>query len=452
MAKKKQAPQSSSDVAQRWLLSKKYASIEGIALLPRENTILRDDPLVFARGQAKAFYLYDDIKQVWILKKFLPGRSPNAQYIKAIQALIPQHTGFESGYQRKVLSRASVTEASSPAADFAAWIENTILMPFVKGSDWAYIADKVRDGTISLTPPQRLLLCKHLSQKVCLLESNQLSHRDLSSTNIFIDTNTWNVHLIDWDSIYHPSLNIPSNTTFGTTGYIAPFVKVNGTEDPRITWTHGADRFSMAMLNIEFLSIDRNSPLTGDGGILSQDEIYSLGGSGINKIADSLRQNFPHALTLFDRSLRAKNFKECPSPDEWMSLGAGVTAPSLKDVYDPQPDFLKSIQELQKAKKIEPAPDLSVIATPDFNVPRFRVTKDEGPPAPSLADLEPLEPSQLHPFPAPEKPRPAPRLAEIQGPGQTPTKFAPAAPAAPSLSDIEDPFAGAKQGGRNDTP
>lgn len=453
MTRNRQAQQSLSDVAQMWLISKRRASIEGIDLLPQENIYLKGNPLVVARGQAQAFYLHDETKRVWILKKFLPGRNPDAQYIKAIQSLIPQHPGFESGYQRKVLSRASVAGATLPAADFSAWIENTILMPLVQGSDWAYIADKVRDGTIHLTPEQRLLMCRNLSEQVSILESNDLSHRDLSSTNIFIDTNTWNVHLIDWDGIYHPSLIMPPNTTSGTNGYIAPFVRVKGTEDARTTWMRGADRFSMAVLNIEFLSVERNSPVTGDGGLLDQDEIYNLGGSGINKIIGALQRDYSNARGLFDRILRAGNFNECPSPDEWQALGAGVTAPSLKDVYDPQPDFLKFIQELQKAplKIGRPAPHLRDIEMPDLSVPHVPATKDEGPPAPSLAELEQLGWGNLFPRSLPESAQPAPRLAELQAPDESvtsPTRSAPA-PAAPSLTDIEDPFTGAKQNRRD---
>jgi|GEM_PF-3459514 len=453
MTRNRQAQQSPSDVAQMWLLSKKPASIEGIDLLPQENIYLKRNPLVVARGQAQAFYLHDAGKRVWILKKFLPGRNPDAQYIKAIQALIPPHTGFESGYQRKVLSRASVAGSTLPTADFPTWIENTILMPRVTGSDWAYIADKVRDGKISLSPEQRLLLCRNLSEKVSILESNHLSHRDLSSTNVFIDTNTWDVHLIDWDSIYHPGLNIPPNTTFGTNGYIAPFIRVNGTEDSRVTWTHGADRFSMGVLNIEFLSVERNSPVTGDGGLLNQDEIYNSGGSGINKLIGGLKRDFSNALGLFDRILRAKNFDECPCPDEWKALGVGVTAPSLKDVYDPQADFLTFIQQLQKVPEIQrPAPNLHNIKVPDFNVQYVSAAKDDGPSAPSLADLEPPVWDHLLPGPLPENAPPAPRLAEIQDPGQSTTPPTTPAHAAPSLTDIEDPFAARiKNGGNNMT-
>ncbi|MGB8508255.1 MAG: RIO1 family regulatory kinase/ATPase, partial [Pyrinomonadaceae bacterium] len=395
MLKKIQALQSPSDVAQAWLLIGRRLSIEGVDLLPQENMYFPKTPLIVVRGQAQAFYLEDGAGRVWILKKFLPGRTPDAQYIKAIGALIPRRAGFESGHRRRVLSRASVAGASLPSPDFVPWVENTILMPQVRGSDWAYVADRVRDGTISLTPEQRLLMCRNLSEQVKALEADGLSHRDLSSTNVFIDTNTWDVHLIDWDSIYHTSLTIPSNTTFGTNGYIAPFVKDNGVQDAQRTWGPGADRFSLSVLNVEFLSMERDSPLTGDGGLLDQDEIFARQGLGLERSAGILRRRSPIALALFERTLRANDFHECPTPDEWITLGAGVTAPSLRDVYDPQPDFKKFIHALQSSPPPRPAPDLRDVEQPDLSAQYVPTAGDEGPPAPSLSEVEAFDPRAL---------------------------------------------------------
>ncbi len=431
-----------TDVAQAWLLGGRRVSIEGIDLLPQKNNLFfKDTPFVIARGQAQAFYLTDAAGRVWILKKFLPGRTPDAQYVRAIRALVPQHPGFESGYQRRVLARASV--AASPSADFDSWVENTILMPQVGGSDWAYIADRVREGALSLSREQRLLLCKSLSEKVRVLETNGLSHRDLSSTNIFIDTAAWEVHLIDWDSLFHPSLTIPPNTTYGTNGYVAPFVRAAGSEDPRVTWAPGADRFSLAVLNAEFLSVGQNSPVTGDGGLLDQDEIFARGGRGIDQTAAALRRDFPGALALFERALRADRFEQCPEPGEWIGLAAGVTAPSLKDVYDPQADFIKFIQTLQQVPPPPPAPALDDVPVPDFST-RF-VTDDApaGPPAPSLDDVEEFDPRALKPPATPATPAPpAPDLGGVEE-ASVPAAPAPApAPAAPSLGEVEDLITG----------
>ena len=97
-------------------------------------------------------------------------------------------------------------------------------MPKVKGVTWAELADDIRDGTLSLTHKQRLTLVSKISQLILELENNNISHRDLSSTNIMIDKSAFDVGLIDWDCMYHPYVSMPSNTTFGTEGYISPFV------------------------------------------------------------------------------------------------------------------------------------------------------------------------------------------------------------------------------------
>ena len=430
MARKGKTQFAAPDVAQAWLLSGKHVSIEGIGLLPKENTYLpKGTPLAVARGQAQAFHLCDTLNRVWILKKFLPGRNPDAQYIGAIQALVPRHTGFESGYLRKVLTSTSVNGAGLPSG-FPQWIENTILMPLVRGSDWAHIADMVRDGKLNLTPEQRLTMCRSLSEKIRILEINDLSHRDLSSTNIFIDTKTWDVHLIDWDSLYHPTLTRPPNTTFGTGGYVAPFVKVGGVEDPRISWARNSDRFSMGVLCVEFLCVGLNSSVTGDGGLLDQDEIYNGSGSGISRILTTLGRSFPNALALFERSLRAGSFGECPGPDEWGVLGAGVNAPSLKDIYDPQADFIKFIQRLQTLPAPSaPAPDLNDIAVPDFKA-RY-IKADAAPTAPSLTDLEAPDWVGLL------------RRGGARDDGNAP----PTGAEAPSLNEVENPFADANRNG-----
>jgi serine/threonine protein kinase len=404
-----------ADVARAWLTSNKRLVIDGVSLLPEENAYLANHPLVAARGQAKAYYLRDESKQVWILKKFLPGRNPDAAYIKAIQALIPPHSGFESGYQRRVLSPSSVSTKALPSAEFRSWIDNTILMPRVKGSDWAWLADKVRDGTIDLTREQRLLMCQNLNQKLSTLERNALSHRDLSSTNVFIDANTWDVHLIDWDSLYHPSLSIPPSTTFGTNGYIAPFVRVNGSENASVTWRSGSDRFSLAILNVEFLTVERGSPVTGDGGLFDQDEIYRLGGAGINGITDRLKRDFPLAFQVFAKTLNADSFAACSGPEEWMGIEITHSAPSLKDFYDPQVDFLKFLHRLQQRLEI-PAPKLSELEEPQYKTPVVKATLDAGPLAPSLTDLEKFD------------------LRDLLTASQQAT------PAAPRLADLDDPF------------
>ncbi|HYP26103.1 MAG TPA: serine/threonine-protein kinase [Blastocatellia bacterium] len=396
-----------NDLGEKWLRAGQYASIEGMKLRPKESQRLVGSPIVISRGQADAYFLTDNKNQQWILKKFLPGRNPDAGYIKALQALIPQAPGFESGYKRRVLHRGSLSNSDYYSSEFLDWIEHTVLMPKIPGWDWAYLADQIRDGVVDLTREQRLLICKNLSEKVALLESNKIAHRDLSASNVFIETKTWEVHLIDWDSIYHPHLSMPPNTTYGTNGYIAPFVRLNQVEDPKATWRPLSDRFSLAVMNAEFLLIDKDSPLTGDGGMFDQQELYESDGPGIRSLLRKAREEFPDAARMLERALRARSCEECAGPSEWRvwnDISTGNRVPSLSEIYDPKEDFEEFLQKIRKPR----------------------------PPAPQPPRLSELESVSLKSLPISTGTKPAhraPRLSEVEDPTESLTRGAGQSPA-----------------------
>jgi serine/threonine protein kinase len=311
------------NVAEGWVGSGRFANIEGKDLRPIPDPLLPDSVLVSTRGQAEAYYLKGWDGQSWILKKFLPGKRPDEQYIRAIGGLVPRRPGLESGYERTILTSASLSAAGYYTPEFAAWIENSILMPVVGGIGWADLADSIRDGTQTLTVEQRLSLCRNLSETVRRLESKGLSHRDLSSTNILLDLTGPQVNLIDWDSLYHKTLSMPSNTTWGTPGYIAPFVKTNGVEDPQVSWAPHSDRFSLGVLNAEFLGLDSGSSITGDGGAFEQSELYDRGGPKLDRLLEQVEIICPRARVLFERCLNASSFDRCPAPAQWIAAARG---------------------------------------------------------------------------------------------------------------------------------
>jgi serine/threonine protein kinase len=297
----------------------------------------------------------------WILKKFLPGRNPVAAYINAIQALVPAGTGFESGYQRRVLSSRSVGNGFT-GTEFLHWVDKTILMPRVPGSDWMNLADSLRTGAISLTMEQRVAMCRNLLGGVQALEAKGLSHRDLSLTNVFVDPNTWDVHFIDWDTLYHKSLLMPANTAIGTNGYTAPFVKTTAGEDASLTWCIHADRFAMAVLCIEFLFLEQSTPMANDGGMFEQDDLYQRHGDSLDRARRMLRPCHNDVTALFERALAAPNFGQCPSSADWLttpSLAKTAPAPRLDDVEHFMARFDHYVQGLQRQQPPRPAPPLS---------------------------------------------------------------------------------------------
>jgi serine/threonine protein kinase len=331
-----------ADIPENWFNSGRPAIINGLKLRPLENPFVKGTPLVSVRGQARALYLKDENNNDWILKKFSPAKLPDTAYIKAIQPLIPHWPGLQSGYVRTVFSKSDLSTGGFNSSDFATWIENTILMPRIKCNDWATLADNIRTGSVKLTKDERLPLCNRLGKLIQQLEAKNISHRDLSATNVFVDIKAQVVHLIDWDCLFHPSLAMPPNTPFGTEGYVAAFVASSGSPDPAVTWRPHADRFSMAIFNSEFLCMEVGSALTNDGGMFEQDELFKGGGPKTNRILNQLHREFPQAGILLEKALKAQNFDQCPSPAEWINMNsssAGVApavAPATVKASSPQ--------------------------------------------------------------------------------------------------------------------
>jgi serine/threonine protein kinase len=380
------------NVAAEWLRSGETASLDGIELIPLAYPEFSNVPISLSRGQATAFVLEDRQNRGWILKKFLPGHEPEITYIGAIRSLVPYEAGFESGSQRRILTSHAVGPGFG-TPEFAQWIQQTILMPRVRGIDWLSLADSIRDGTITLGKDVRAAICRSLVSRVRALEDAGLSHRDLSITNVFIDPGTWQVHLIDWDALYHYSLVLPRNTTVGTPGYTAPFVMTSTGEDAYESWCPHADRFAMALLCTEFLMIDRGSEFTHDGGLFEQRDLYARRGPTVRKVLLDLMLRYPGIRRLVERALMAETFSACPSPDEWLA------APPLATVIPaPNPDRQSVMSRfdwyMQKLKEPRPpapsAPPLPVI---DFSavIRNMLAPCPPTPPLPSGADSEEKE-------------------------------------------------------------
>ncbi len=368
------------NIAVEWLHSGEAASLDGIELVPMPHPDLASVPVSIARGQATAYVLEDRQSCGWILKKFSTGRDPELTYIHAIRSLVPQGTGFESGSQRRVLSPRLVGRGFSTPG-FIQWIDKTILMPRVGGMDWLGLTDSICAGTITLGEEPRIAMCRRLVGRVRALEHSGVSHRDLSITNVFIDPATWDVHLIDWDALYHPSLALPSNTIVGTAGYTAPFVMTTAGEDAQMSWCPHADRFAMALLCTEFLMLDQGSDLTHDGGLFEQRDLYARRGRTVRKVLTDLTLRYPPIGRLVHRALSAETFSACPSPDEWLAappLATPTDAPAL-DREGAMSRFDWYMERLKvQPSPAPPAPPLPVI---DFSAV-IRAKLASRPPAP----------------------------------------------------------------------
>lgn len=299
-----------------WLHSGRDAVIAGLPLRPRPHPQARNLVLATSMGQASVFYLEGDKQSEWMLKKFHPGRAPDAAYVGAIRALVPRERGFEAGSERRCLTAGMVSPGGYTSPDFTAWIEGTVLMPRVDASAWSDFLSELRDGALDLDVTARIAIAEQLCAKVAALEAGRVAHRDLSATNVMIDA-ARSVHIIDWDSLYAPSLQMPANTTVGSNGYIAPFVRA-AADDPRATWTAGADRFALAVLALETFAADAGCTFSGDGCLLEQEEIHARSGPTLDAALRAAGARAKEVVRLFDEALAAAAPRECPSPRDWL--------------------------------------------------------------------------------------------------------------------------------------
>ena len=297
-----------------WLDSGLPAVLDGVTLRPRPHPTTPRSVLSATRRQASVFFLTDDNQGEWILKKFTASYADTAN-ILAVRSLVPHAHGFESAFLRRCLRRDSVSRTAFALPEFIEWVDGTLLMPRVLASDWAQMLDNVRDGNVTFSLADRVTLAENLCAKIDLLERVRIAHRDLSVTNVMVDA-LHRIHLIDWDSIYAPSLRMPANTTIGTDGYTAPFIHEQN-DSPAATWMVGGDRFALAVLILEAFAAAPGSPVAGDGGILEQSELDARDGPGIRDALHAAAQHTAAVEPLFLRALQARGATDCPSPAEW---------------------------------------------------------------------------------------------------------------------------------------
>lgn len=342
-----------------WLKSGQYAKFNGIELVPMEHPVLKNIPLSVQKGQAESFCLKGKDGSRWILKKFFQAKSLSRKYLNSVTKVLPGDEAFIAGTKRIVLSSSKLSKGSNffYSTNLSKFASGAILMPRIIGTDWAGIADDIRSGKLKLSTSDRGRISLNLAETVNSLEKRNCSHRDLSSGNVFIDPSTWKVYLIDFDSMYHPSLEMPKGTTCGTDGYIPKYAWWAGDLASDSSWCRFSDRFSLGLLISEFLVIGKKSPLTSEGGIFDQSELKRGTGPGIDRISLMLKKACPSVHNLLMKTIQSSNYSSCPSPSDWIkalsSIGSSVHLPKLNDI----PVFAMNTSQIIRVPRLSDIPE-----------------------------------------------------------------------------------------------
>jgi len=378
-----------ADCAERWLKSGKPCRIHEILVRLKEHPALRGVPLSIQRGQAEALPLNGSDGRQWILKKFHRGRELDRVYLEAVSSLLPKHESFASGTERRVLSQGDLMKERGcyQSNELDRWLDGALLMPRVEGVDWATVADEVREGRVRLGHAHRLALCRSLTGCVEALEQSECSHRDISCGNVFVKVTQWRVSFIDFDSAFHSSLNMPAATTCGTEGYTAPFAWRDRTLDARKTWCERADRYALSIMCLEFLVLQKGSPLSAEGGMFDQEDLCHRRGQTLDGALKALRAECPGAVPLVEAAVAAECFDQCPSPEDWHNFcdtaGAPARPPRLAELEAVAPDFFEQLlRKRRPAAPLWPAPKLSDLPTAEIILPKPERSVVQLPPDP----------------------------------------------------------------------
>lgn len=308
------------DIANIWLQSGLPAFIRSVRLVPTPHPKYDNIAYHYEGAQGRAYQIIQESnKRKWVIKKFKKGMQPDSPCLAAVRSLVPRGIAFRSASKRVILSSGDLKwgDGLYSSKDFGKWIENSILMPKMPGKSWQEVAREIRTGRQKLPMVHRIGFAKYLAEAVKSMENNACAHRDLSNSNMLVDLREYVIYLVDWDSLFHGSIYFHENTPAGTEGYMAPWVKENGKWNAKKSWNRKADRFSLAILIAELLLVNKGTARYHDGCHFAQEMFFNARQSYITKTIEALHNISESLGHLFQQTIIAKSYDDCPDPLNW---------------------------------------------------------------------------------------------------------------------------------------
>jgi hypothetical protein len=247
---------------------------------------------------------------LWALKVSNPGyRDPLiAQKVEHFQQ-------FRNLPGLRVANRICLTRAMFPELiGTYPSLENAVLMPWIQGPTWAgFMDDATMSATYSMS--QALELALTLAYTLWSLESNRLTHTDISGDNVIV-INPKRVEFIDIDGLYIYGTPPPAQPSRGWRGYQHPNLDQRGHCRPE------GDRYAGAILLTEMLTWWK--PLVR--ALTEGESLFQLGmreqpellKQRLKVVRSTLREIHPILRQLFIRAWSSNDLVECPDAPTWV--------------------------------------------------------------------------------------------------------------------------------------
>lgn len=247
---------------------------------------------------------------LWALKVSNPGyRDPQ----------IAQKVEFFQQYRNlpglRVANRICLTRALFPELlNTYPSLEHAILMPWIQGPTWAGFMDDA-NMSASYTMQQSLELALTLAYTVWSLESNRLTHTDISGDNVIV-INPKRIEFIDIDGLYIHGTPVPPHPSRGWRGYQHHNLDQRGNCRP------DGDRYAEAILLTEMLTWWK--PLVR--ALTEGESLFQFGmrehpellKQRLKVVRSTLREIHPILRQLFIQAWSSNDLSECPDAPTWV--------------------------------------------------------------------------------------------------------------------------------------
>ncbi|MFG2044785.1 hypothetical protein [Dactylosporangium sp. NPDC048998] len=287
----------------------------------------------------------------------------------------------------RVCTRAVVsdTEAFVLGEPGLAW---AIIMPWIEGRPWAdYIENEAPSRAESIA------IAQVTARQLATLESKELAHTDISSTNVIVAASGRgpDVQFIDVEEIFGHLFDKPVDPSAGTRGYGHPHAAGQS------CWQPAGDRFAGAILLTEMLTLhaDAIHEQVADASLFAPDELCADTGKS-RRVRRELAALYPSAASLFDRVWSSSGLRDCPALKEW--------ADALDALGRPQPPVPGPRRAPDEDSFVPPTPAPPPVSAPPLlpTLAPHRVPVHP-PVVTSVSPLVPVSP----PVPAPAAPDPS---------------------------------------------
>lgn len=230
---------------------------------------------------------------------------------------------------RVVINDEVARQLGEPGLAFA------ILMPWIAGAPWIDVIAAKQ----ALSEPDCIALARRTATTLAGLEARQLTHADISSTNVFIANLGPHpgIELIDVEDMYHPFFVDVRHVPDGTYGYGHPANKGKGCRNPF------GDRFAGAILLTEMLIWHQSTirAMAGEESLFAQTELCQ-GGPRFSAVRYALEAHSPRVAALFEQAWWSSGLAGCPSLAEWQAslatVGPAASSVPASLLRLPQPD------------------------------------------------------------------------------------------------------------------